>query len=168
MNELITTYEYRDGVNDLTRELDKYLIGEWLPFWHTYIYEPDRETSKHFGIRFPGATRGHIEVDENMIIKDIRLYNDTCFETHHLYKKDVLEILSKYIGMKLIITPREPIEEQIADGTKIKEIETGKEYIIRTSIKTDNKWDLGIYLYQFDTPSKPCFGLYRKEFIIVE
>ncbi len=154
-------------MNNLTKEMDKYVLGDWPEFCRTYMYDPDRETDKYFGIRFPGATRGHIEVDENMIIKNIALYNDTCFNIHILYNKDVLDVLPKYIGMKLVILT-EVIEEQVADGTRIREIETGKEYIIRTSIKTDNRWNLGVYLYQFDTPSRPNFGLYRKEFIIID
>lgn len=106
MNELTTIFDNRDWVNDLTKEMDKYLIGKWPERFCTYINEPDRETDKYFAIRFPGATRGHIEVDENMIIKDIKLYDVTCFDTHILYDKKVLDILSKYIGMKLVIVPK--------------------------------------------------------------
>lgn len=176
MKYLITTYEQREWVNDLTKEMDNYLLGEWTRRYCTYMYRPDKETEKYFGIRFPGATRGHIEVDENMIIKDIKLYTDTCFDIHILYDKKVLDILPKYIGMKLVIKSTKSqekelmgdvTEECIPNGTKIKEIGTGKIYIIHNSIKTNDLWKLGIYLYQFDIPTRPNFGLYRKEFIII-
>lgn len=169
MNELTTIFDNRDWVNDLTKEMDKYLIGKWPESFCTYIYDPDRETDKYFGIRFPGATRGHIEVDENMIIKNIELYNGTCFDIHILYHKEVLDILSNYIGMKLVIVPKNSdiIECQVPNGTKIVQKETGEIYTIKNAIKTDNQWKIGVYLYQFNTPQRPNFGLYRKEFDIL-
>ena len=97
MKELITKKEeYHDLTNDLTREMDSYLKYECEGF-ATYIYSHSLD-GKNWLIRYPGATRGGIEVDENMIIKSIKLG-----EQGSIYKPEVKDILEKYIGMKLII-----------------------------------------------------------------
>lgn len=63
-----------------------------------YIYD---KFLNRWSIRFLGATRGHIEVDENEIILKIKLYNDEC-HTDKIYTTEVRSCFSKYIGMKLI------------------------------------------------------------------
>lgn len=99
MKELITKKEkgYSNLVNDLTKELDDYLDFNLKYKLNNYIYDHPFDNS--WPIRYPGATRGGIRVDENNIITDIVLYEDS----DDIYKKNVRDILSKYIGMKLVV-----------------------------------------------------------------
>lgn len=99
MEELITARkEYRDYTNDLTREMDSYLCNH-VDSFRTYIY--DTPFNNTWAIRYPGATRGHIKLDENNIIKEIVLYKN--YNSHTIYKDNIEECFSKYIGMKFII-----------------------------------------------------------------
>ena len=57
-------------------------------------------------IRFPGATRGFIELDRNDIITEIRFYEDTCFGTKNLpklYDRKIENDIKHFIGKKLIL-----------------------------------------------------------------
>lgn len=113
--------EYR---NDFTRFLDEYRSDNILiglePFWQkvmsTYlcyndieddIRSYDLQPERHIAFRVPGATRGHVEVDENFVIKKIVFYPDTCFNSNHngieCYKKEVVEASNKFIGTVLDI-----------------------------------------------------------------
>lgn len=107
MKELITKVdEYINLTNDFTRELDNYLIPELKKlkeekdYGATYIYE--NPFGNKWLFRYPGATRGNLEVDDNMIIKNITLYNDGC-NTDSIYEPNVKDCFQKYIGMKLEI-----------------------------------------------------------------
>ena len=107
--DLITEKEeFGDNyVNDLTREMDKYLL---YPDNHcgspTYIYANDINKNR-MAIRYPGATRGGISLDENRVITDIQLYDDTCFDAGKhgvgVYKPEMKEAVQKFIGMKIIV-----------------------------------------------------------------
>ena len=66
----------------------------------------DGVKQKHIAFRLPGATRGHIVVDENYFIKEIVFYKDTCFNSNNngieCYKKEVVEAAnSRYLNTKL-------------------------------------------------------------------
>lgn len=97
MPKLITTFgEFGHFENDLTKELDTYLT-EQNKLWTNYIYStPMGDT---FLIRYPGATRGYIKVDGNMVIKEVVLYEST----NDIYKPEVDKCLNKYLGMKIVI-----------------------------------------------------------------
>lgn len=101
MGELITIKnEYIYKTNDLTREMDNYLIKSIdSTRLKTYIYDYFFEESMCYAIRFPGATRGFIRINEENIIKEIKLYDDL----KEIYENDVINCFRKYIGMKLII-----------------------------------------------------------------
>ena len=100
MKELITRKdEYIEYTNDLTRDMDNYL-RYFSEYAQTYIYNGILG-SKVWAIRYPGATRGHLEINEDDIIIDIVLYKD-C-NSHRIYKENVEECFKKYIGMKLIM-----------------------------------------------------------------
>ncbi|KQC91323.1 hypothetical protein [Clostridium perfringens] len=104
IKELITKKEKGDIylTNDLTREIDNYLKDDYrndkYDIFNTYIYDHSID-GVNWAIRYPGATRGGISVDKNMIITDIRLNTNE----DSIYKSEVKTILNKYIGMKLII-----------------------------------------------------------------
>jgi hypothetical protein len=110
MKELLTTRRYGkmddDLINDMTREMDEHLLDNYKEYnnycggtylWHT------RSDKNHFAIRYPGATRGHIELDENDVIRDIKLYDTAHEHPTRCYKLTVVPILLKYVGMKLVI-----------------------------------------------------------------
>lgn len=113
--------EYR---NDFTRFLDEYrtdsimkLESPYKEMMSTYLWNMDIENDfsyydgkkgKCIAFRLPGATRGHIEVDENYIIKDILFYADTCFNKNkngvECYKPEVVEAATnKFRDTKLDI-----------------------------------------------------------------
>ena len=69
MKELITKKnENFELTNDFTREIDTYLTRKKSRCFSTHFYETPFGDKWLF--RYPGATRGNIEVDENMIIKN--------------------------------------------------------------------------------------------------
>lgn len=88
--------------NIITLELDNQLkinVGG-CPF-KNYIYN-DRYQNK-YAIRYPGATRGHIEVDDNNIIVKIKIYHDE-YHTDNIYKSTVENAMKKFIGYKFEIS----------------------------------------------------------------
>lgn len=96
--ELLLKKEGFDYVCDLTREMDMCLNIERHSF-NTYIYH--EKIDGYWLIRYPGATRGKIVVDENDVIKNIILYDNTYVARIYGYK--VKNIFKKYIGKKIII-----------------------------------------------------------------
>lgn len=97
MKELITVkVGFEQMINKLTVSIDSYIkkpIGDF----YTYIYHKPFNSNTWL-IRYPGRTVGNIKVDENNIIKSIRIYEDV-----HIYSDDVKEQLDSFIGYKLII-----------------------------------------------------------------
>lgn len=74
----------------------------------TYVMMSDNYKPKLYPIRFPGATRGHIEVDDDMIIKDIKIYESSGIysgkpHTVGIYDPDIKVHLKEFIGKKLVI-----------------------------------------------------------------
>lgn len=102
--------------NNFTEELDKYnhvyeqfKDKEYAGCWRTYLWEPDVKNAVQgkenlVAFRVPGATRGHVKVDDNLIIQDIVFYEDTCF-SHNIgcYKESIKEVIPKFLGTKLEI-----------------------------------------------------------------
>ena len=75
MKELKTVKKYPfQLVNKLTLEMDKFRKPECRHF-ETYVF--DEPIGKSWFIRYPGATRGKIVVDENMIIQ--KMHRDFLF-----------------------------------------------------------------------------------------
>lgn len=84
-------------VNDLTKEMDTYLTYESEEYLtNNYIYDKYKDK---WSIRCIGATRGHIQVDENNIIQKIELYKDS----DSIYNLGIRECFEKYIGMQVEI-----------------------------------------------------------------
>lgn len=105
-----TIDEHTEIFNEITRELDKYILYTNLPYCHgTYIMKWVYDNDHTWCIRFPGATRGCITVNDDMIIEDIKLYDDTAFDLKGVacYKKEAKDALVKFIGTKLIIEGKE-------------------------------------------------------------
>lgn len=58
---------------------------------------------KHIAIRYPGATRGDIEVDENNVIVNVRLYNMTGGVAYggKIYADGADKEVLKFVGYKV-------------------------------------------------------------------
>ena len=107
MNEIISTkpdIKYKDYQNAITKMLDMHLKTPYKVtlrqgyHYGTYILFEKNDNSA--AIRFPGATRGHIDYDENQIITKIVLYD--IEEVDFIYKRSIQRELMKFIGMKLV------------------------------------------------------------------
>lgn len=89
-------------INDITIFMDSMMtINKHPGFCRTYLIQRDDV----FAIRFPGATRGHIEHD-NGIITDIVLYDETCFSkkcTDMRYKRKLKKEIIKFIDHKIVL-----------------------------------------------------------------
>lgn len=93
---MITSIKNWQGYkNDITKYLDEYLIKceGCREFYSSYIYESP--VNGNWAIRVPGATRGHINID-NGVIKEIELYKD-----RFCYTKDVYNNLNQFIGLEI-------------------------------------------------------------------
>ena len=123
--------EYR---NDFTRFLDKFRTGNivesldefWQKAMSTYLWYSDivndnwENGEKHIAFRLPGATRGHITVDKNYVIKDILFYGDTCFNTNkngiECYKPEVVIEATKEFRGKVLDIHKGILGEKYLEG----------------------------------------------------
>ena len=97
MKQLLFKKKRFDYVCELTEDMDKYIKFENPTIFNTYIYND--KIDKYWLIRFPGATRGRITVDENEVITNIEIYRDE----NNIYKEETENILrEKYIGYKIV------------------------------------------------------------------
>lgn len=74
----------------------------------TYVMDSDTFRPNMMAIRFPGATRGHILLDDNNTVKDIVFYKDSGIFAKEpnnvgIYKEEILEETRQFIGRKIII-----------------------------------------------------------------
>ena len=102
--------------NEFTADCDKYLLPQYKRmlekgYKQTYFYDNGRlvyhaEVKEHHMIlRVPGATRGHVVIDNN-VIKNIVFYPDTAYLTGPrcvgCYSEDVVNaIKDKWIGKEM-------------------------------------------------------------------
>lgn len=101
---LIPKYEpsWKQYTCGLTDVMNNYLVnGKKDASTYLYDYGPRKEMDGKpgyvYSIRFPGATRGHIYLDDDNIITEIKFYYDNkCF------KDTIEEDMQKYIGYLLI------------------------------------------------------------------
>jgi hypothetical protein len=97
--------ENGDFVNALTEEMDKYIIYPIKGFVTYLWYETKKlEDGKGYGraIRYPGATRGHIEVNKDGIITGIVLYETASDNCIACYSQGVHEAVLNFIGCKIV------------------------------------------------------------------
>lgn len=90
--------------NDLTTELDKYLLDAFKKNYliGTYLYGEPKE--RKLAIRYPGATRGGILFDYNNIITKIIIDDNwSCYDCN----SEMHAVLEKYVGAKLIFPESE-------------------------------------------------------------
>lgn len=128
--------------NNLTEELDKYIKRtdkidqDWYDFCiRTYLCLEDVPSNPtedfHVAFRVPGATRGHISCDKDLIINDIVFY-DTCWGKIGIYQEDKKEEMTSTIKDKFIGTKLDIINGITHDDFM-------KEYC-----KNNDKWDTSI------------------------
>lgn len=89
-----------DITNDFTKELDKHTKGVVEGAFSNYIYTERLKRGEDkflVSFRYPGATRGHLELDRNDVIKNVVIYKDT----RDIYNDTVDEAVKKFIGYKL-------------------------------------------------------------------
>jgi hypothetical protein len=55
------------------------------------------------------------------------------------------------------------MEKQLSNGLQVKVIKDNRVLEIDSSIKTNNQFGYGVYLYRFVGELESGFGLYRKE-----
>lgn len=87
------TFQY---TNDLTQEFDENTVHSRHKSFVTYIYN-NKPKDSHFILRYLGATRGVIKVDENNIIRNIKIFNDV-----NCYDNNIDQVIEKYKGYKII------------------------------------------------------------------
>jgi hypothetical protein len=97
-----TSNEY---INDLTKFMDNMIaVNEHPKFCSSYLCISGHND---ISIRFPGATRGGIEVDSNNVITNIVLDEEYCFDKKQKdmrFKIELKEEIKKFIGYKIVIT----------------------------------------------------------------
>lgn len=114
MNETIVYKKYNNEYyGEITKFIDRYLISEadkrmmeqgyclGTYLWGLEQYDDFKGTA----FRFPGATRGHIELDDNNVITAIKFYGDTCFgeaRLNPLYDRKIENDIKVFLGKKLI------------------------------------------------------------------
>lgn len=89
-----------DITNEFTKELDKHTKGVTEGAFSNYIYSERIKRGENkflVSFRYPGATRGHLELDRNNVIKDIQIYKDS----RDIYEDTVDEAVKKFIGYRL-------------------------------------------------------------------
>lgn len=111
MNLVTALNNLNDYENEITAEMDKHLVKECKEMLAkgygsgSYIHSHINPNS--MVLRFPGATRGHIEFDNEMVILKIVLYPDKCFGKLGCYKPSVRYAVQKYVGSKIVIKKKE-------------------------------------------------------------
>ena len=104
-----TCYDYdkksnfNEYQNDVTKALNFSLKSEYKSCLRQHYTEGhymlfSKDNPKSATIRFPGATRGYVTLDENDIIQSFTMYPDYVSE---IYKKSVIKYLNKFIGQEL-------------------------------------------------------------------
>lgn len=104
-------YNSMEWVCDFTRECDKYLVWKH-EFNKTYIFDADVDLKEvddedkkiYLVFRTPGATRGHLVLNQEHVIEAIKFYADTSFGANAAYNRDVVKATEKFIGQKIEIT----------------------------------------------------------------
>ena len=98
MKHLLLKRKRFDYICKLTEDMDNCIKNENPTRFKTCIY--NGKIDKYWLIRFPGATRGRITVDENEVITNIEIYKDE----NNIYRPETEDTLKeKYIGYKIIL-----------------------------------------------------------------
>lgn len=83
--------------NEITLELDK-MVKDSKSITGFYNYIHDEAVDGKWIIRYPGASRGHIETNNDNVITKIVIYDGAT----NIYSKGVDKAISKFIGTSLV------------------------------------------------------------------
>lgn len=83
--------------NEITLELDK-MVKDSKSISGFYNYIHDEAVDGKWIIRYPGASRGHIETNNDNVITKIVIYSGVT----NIYSKGVDKAISKFIGASLV------------------------------------------------------------------
>lgn len=83
--------------NEITLELDK-MVKDSKSITGFYNYIHDEAVDGKWIIRYPGASRGHIETNNDNVITKIVIYSGVT----NIYSKGVDKAISKFIGTSLV------------------------------------------------------------------
>ena len=83
--------------NKITLELDK-MVKDSKSITGFYNYIHDEAVDGKWIIRYPGASRGHIETNNDNVITKIVIYDGVT----NIYSKGVDKAISKFIGTSLV------------------------------------------------------------------
>lgn len=82
--------------NEITLELDK-MVKDSKSISGFYNYIHDEAIDGKWIIRYPGASRGHIETNNENVITKIVIYDGVT----NIYNKGADKVISKFIGTSL-------------------------------------------------------------------
>lgn len=83
--------------NEITLELDK-MVKDSKSISGFYNYIHDEAIDGKWIIRYPGATRGYIETNNENVITNIVIHDGVT----NIYNKDVDKAIGKFIGTSLV------------------------------------------------------------------
>lgn len=83
--------------NEITLELDK-MVKDSKSITGFYNYIHDEAVDGKWIIRYPGASRGHIETNNDNVITKIVIYDGVT----NIYSEGVDKAISKFIGTSLV------------------------------------------------------------------
>lgn len=91
--------------NDFTKECDKHLLPEWAElhkegYGETCLafFLDEVKPNGRIALRYPGATRGHVVIDEHGCLKELVFYQETAW---HAYKKTIHQLCEDCKGWPL-------------------------------------------------------------------
>lgn len=88
--------------NSFTEKCDEYLIdgvkeAGFFTYFHSVNGKVLIDDKGYIKFRVPGATRGSIKLNGN-IIEKVSFYEDVCFSWIGCYKEEVVNVAEEYIG----------------------------------------------------------------------
>lgn len=83
--------------NKITLELDK-MVKDSKSVTGFYNYIHDEAIDGKWIIRYPGASRGHIEINNENVITKIVIYDGVT----NIYSKGADKAISKFVGTSLV------------------------------------------------------------------
>ena len=96
-------YGDKEYICQFTKEIDKYLHGlNDVYYSYLYDYGPRKEFNGNEGyiysIRSPGSTKGHIFIDNQGIITEVKFYDDTL----EYFDPEVKILEKEFLGYQLV------------------------------------------------------------------
>lgn len=96
-------YEDKEYICQFTKEIDKYLHGlNDVYYSYLYDYGPRKEFDGNEGyiysIRSPGSTKGHIFIDNQGIITEVKFYDSTL----KYFDPEVKKLEKEFLGYQLV------------------------------------------------------------------